>query len=184
MRAEADARRCRQDLAAQRDQHERDLAVAGERARVAEAQAAESRAALDVECARATAAEAARDSAQAEATATAQQHRRHLSVAAERVAAVDARAAELQRALERERVEASEAARRAAQAEARSQRDAQQPAQARDKPLAVLPADTEARAPALIGVPNIGLTCHLGACVVALRHIRSFCSVVDDSTAR
>jgi hypothetical protein len=180
VRAEASARRCQQDLAAERHQHERDLATAAEHVKVAEGRAAELRAALDVEGARAKAAEAARG-AQAEATAAGQQQHEHdLATAIERVKVVDARAAELRNALEveRQRAEAAEAARDAAQTTAAR-------AQRREsfecgRLSAALPAEGEE--PALIGVPNVGLTCHLGACVIALRHVHGFCGLVEDSS--
>jgi hypothetical protein len=183
VRAEASARRCQQDLTAERYQHERDLATAAERVRVAEGSAAELRAALDMEGARAKAAEAARAGAQAEAAAARQQQHEHdLATAIERAKMADARAAELRNALEveRQRAEAAEAARDAAQAEARSLRDGGQRVSECGRLSAALPAEGEE--PALVGVPNVGLTCHLGACVIALRHVHGFCGLVEDSS--
>ena len=91
-----------------------------------------------------------------------------MATAEKHVAAADARTADVQNALEleRRRAEAAEAACLAAQADACSLQGAT--------------AEAHGAEPALIGVPNVGLTSHLGACVIALRHIRSFCGLMKD----
>jgi hypothetical protein len=133
----------------------------------------------------------ARQMPQRDLAATAQQRLEHdLAMAIERAKMAEARATELRNALEveRQRAEAAEAARDAAQATAAR-------AQRREsfecgRLLDALPSEEPAardggrgEPPALVGVPNVGLTCHLGACVVALRHVHGFCGLVEDSSS-